>query len=147
MPKKLIVVRGPSGAGKTTWANRVKSKLNGIFVASCVVASADHYFTHNGVYHFDTTKLGAAHETCRKEAHEAMSHGIDVVILDNTNVSRYMFKEYIDYAIEFQYCVIERTLGLNLDVDTLVARGTHNVPRHKVESMLRRLHDSIRNRG
>ena len=145
--KSVVILRGCAGSGKTTYAQRLKSRLNSLLSVSCVVCSADDYFTHNGTYHFDHAKLGAAHEACRKAAHEALTHGINVVVIDNTNISRYEFKDYIDYAIEFGYCVVERAIGLDLDLDTLVKRGTHKVPREKVESTLRRLKDSIRNRG
>jgi predicted kinase len=143
--KKLIICRGSPGSGKSTYARRVKAKMLGVFGLSCTVASADDYFVKNGIYTFDRTKLSKAHEYCRDQVHKAMIHNSEYILLDNTNISRPEFKPYIELAKEFGYQTIEKVFGLDATVDELVKRGTHNVPREKVELMARKLVDSVRN--
>ena len=143
--KKLIICRGSPGSGKSTYARRVKAKMLGMFGLSCTVASADDYFVKNGIYTFDRTKLSKAHEYCRDQVHKAMIHNTPYVLVDNTNIRRNDFSEYIRMAQEFGYQTIEKVFGLDATVDELVKRGTHNVPREKVELMSRKLIDSVRN--
>jgi predicted kinase len=142
---KLIILRSAPGGGKSTYARRVKAKMKGLYGISVAVCSADDYFVKNGTYTFDRTKLGRAHEYCREQAHKAMIHNAPYVLLDNTNVKRNDFSEYIRMAQEFGYQTIEKIFGLDATLDELVKRGTHNVPREKVELMARKLVDSIRN--
>ena len=86
--KCLIVLRGCSGSGKSTLANQIK--FNG------VICSADDYFTDsNGAYTFDASKLDDAHNECRVKAENAMVNHLTPVIIDNTNLKIWEFKQYI----------------------------------------------------
>lgn len=145
MAKRLIVLRGAPGSGKSTYANQIKSKLKGIFGVSVSICSADQFFMKSGTYQYDRAKISRAHEECQENARKAMNHGIEYVLLDNTNVSRSDFKPYIELAKEFEYEVIEKIFGLGVDYEVLAKRNVHNVPASKVESMARKLADSVRN--
>jgi predicted kinase len=145
MAKIVIILRGCSGSGKSTYARRVKTKLTHIFGASVSVCSADDYFCKTGTYAYDRAKINKAHEECQDKARKAFNHGIDYILVDNTNVSRSDLKPYIELAKEFEYNVVEKVFGLDTDTSTLAARNQHGVPREKVELMARKLADSIRN--
>lgn len=142
---KLIILRGVPGSFKSTYAQRVKAKMKGIYGISVAVVSADHYFTKNGIYTYDRAKIGKAHEDCRDKARKAMLHGAPYVMIDNCNVKRADFAEYIRLAKEFGYQIIEKVFGLDLSIDELHARNQHNVPRNKIELMAQKLEDSVRN--
>jgi hypothetical protein len=90
--KCLIILRGCSGSGKSTLANQIK--FNG------VICSADDYFTDsNGVYTFDASKLEDAHNDCRVKAENAMVNHLTPVIIDNTNLKIWEFKQYVQMVI------------------------------------------------
>ena len=56
---KVIIPRGGSGAGKSTWIERTHPEA--------LIFSADAFFINEeGVYGFDVTKLGEAHAWCFK---------------------------------------------------------------------------------
>lgn len=143
--KRLIVLRGCPGSGKSTYAQRIKSKLKDLFGVSVVICSADDYFTKSGSYIFDQSKLNKAHEECREQTKRAMRNGIECVIVDNTNTTRRDLKPYIELAKEFEYDVVEKIFGLDIDVSELHVRNQHGVPREKIELMARKLADSVRN--
>lgn len=90
--KTLIILRGVSGSGKSTLAQQIK--FNG------VICNADAYFTKsNGVYEFDASKLDDAHNECRQQAENAMINQMTPVIIDNTNLKIWEFKQYIQMVI------------------------------------------------
>jgi predicted kinase len=143
--KRLLILRSAPGGGKSTYANRVKAKMRGLFGASVCIASADSYFIKNGTYRYDRAKIGKAHEECRKQAHQAFLRDIPYILVDNTNVQRSDFKDYVRMAQEFGYEIVEKVFGLDLDVTQLHARNQHGVPLDKVKLMDYKLRDSIRN--
>ena len=90
--KTLVILRGVSGSGKSTLAQQIK--FNG------VICNADAYFTKsNGVYEFDASKLDDAHNECRQQAENAMINQMTPVIIDNTNLKIWEFKQYIQMVI------------------------------------------------
>ena len=93
IPKnQLVVFTGVSGSGKSTLAQQIK--FNG------VICNADAYFTKsNGVYEFDASKLDDAHNECRQQAENAMINQMTPVIIDNTNLKIWEFKQYIQMVI------------------------------------------------
>lgn len=146
MIKRLIILRGCPGSFKSTYANRIKTKLHNIFGLNCIICSADDYFIKNGVYNYDRSKAGRAHEQCYENANRAMRDGVDIVLLDNTNITRNDFKHYVKLAEWFKYAVIEKVFGLNESVDVLFNRNIHGVPKEKIEIMLVKLRNSIKDR-
>lgn len=143
---KLIILRGASGAGKTTL---IRKFLN---TGPKMVVSADHFFempcpaceahgvdlagsvcaTCNGSgegYAFDPAKLGEAHGACFRNTIEALRLGIDVIV-DNTNTTLVECSPYIllgqAFGVEIE--VVELTTPLK----TCIARATHGAPPHAI---------------
>ena len=145
MNKMLILLRGVSGAGKSTYAQRIRAKLKGLCGLTCIVCSADDYFMKTGEYKYDRSKIGKAHEECKRQARQAMNHDIPFVLVDNTNIVRAEFTDYIELAKEFGYITIEKIFGLDLNITELYARGRHGVPIDKVKITAQKLADSVRN--
>lgn len=119
--KQLIIVRGPSGYGKSTYARSTGFKH----------FETDNYFIKNGVYTFDPSKIRQAHEWNQNEVRKAMETGIDIVV-SNTFTKIWEMKAYLDFAKQFGY-------------DVKVVRMTkkwgnvHGVPEAKVAEMEARM--------
>ena len=94
--KNLILVRGVSGAGKSTIA-----ELYGVRVYS-----ADDFFLNaEGEYVFDRTKLSMAHKYCQDVADLAMSQEHDLVVVANTFTTAWEMKSYLSMAEKYDYRV------------------------------------------
>lgn len=86
---KVIILRGISGSGKSTWA-----KQNAPHDA--VIVSADHFFIQpNGEYVFDPSKLHDAHIDCFRRFLDGIEKKTPTIIVDNTNIHRWEFQPYL----------------------------------------------------
>jgi predicted kinase len=88
MNGQLVLVRGISGSGKSTFANMLVE-------LGFVHFEADKYFTTpNGEYHFDASKLSDAHEWCFEQTFLNLGWGNDVVV-SNTFTQGWEIERYI----------------------------------------------------
>lgn len=127
--KTVIIVRGVSGVGKTTFANIVAEPK--------VVCTADDYFEQDGKYNFDPNKLGEAHKQSMDRFKEALYNpNVKNIVVANTNTKPRDYAYYVDKAnaagVKVIYVVLEKRHD-NPNV--------HNVPDH----VLQRQHDSLKN--
>ena len=126
--KKLFLVRGISGSGKTTFAK----ELGGVHFET------DNYFMVDGEYKFDGTKLKEAHQWCQNEVNNAMilNHTAkinDKIVVSNTFTQEWEMKPYFEMAKEWGYTVFSiivenRHGGVN----------EHGVPEDKLKMMKNR---------
>lgn len=139
---KLILMRGCPGSGKSFLANKLRQEYisNGI---SCSIYSTDNFFIKNGVYIFDPTKIGVYHRRNIKHVSEAMHDKLDVIIVDNTNTVWKELKKYCALALAHDYDVefVEPETSWKFDIEELVNRNTHGVPRESIQRMLDRYED------
>jgi uridine kinase len=127
--KTVIIVRGVSGVGKTTFANIVAEPK--------VVCTADDYFEQGGKYNFDPTKLGEAHKQSMNRFDQAlMNPAVKNIVVANTNVKPTDYQYYVDKANEAGVKVIYVVLEKRHDNPNV-----HSVPDH----VLQRQHDSLKN--
>lgn len=122
--KKLYLIRGVSGSGKTTFAET----LNILFTFS-----ADMYFEdESGNYHFDAKYLKDAHEWCRKSVKNIMIQGHSVVVA-NTFTQEWEMQPYYDLAEKYGYTVfsviVENRHG---------NKSVHNVPEETLKKQKER---------
>jgi len=138
--KKLVLLRGPSGTGKSSIAHALWSvamKSNSVGMGLIVEADMFH-LKGDGTYAFDFERLSNAHKWCQLTAEKAMFQETDLVIVSNTSTTQKECKPYIDLAHRFGYEVeIVRTPG-PWDVDLMNERNTHGVPRDVLEKQLAR---------
>ena len=95
--KKIIIIRGIPGAGKTTLATRLEGELNGMGI-SCVHHEADQYFAEDPRRYLPT-KAGAVYDWVIGKTRESIQH-FDVVIVSNMNIHVYDVYKYVAIADE-----------------------------------------------
>lgn len=86
---ELVIVRGPSGSGKFTFARER--------FGDHILCEADQYFMNydTGEYKFDRKSLRAAHEYCQRKAWIALQSG-DSVVVANTFIRIWEMQPYFD---------------------------------------------------
>jgi predicted kinase len=120
--KELFLLRGLPGSGKSTLANLIcKEHLE-----------ADMFFTRDGVYKFDASKLKQAHEWCQETTEGWMLRGYNVAV-SNTFTQEWEMEAYYKLAEKYGYrihsiIVENRHDGVN----------EHGVPADKLEQMKNR---------
>jgi len=143
--KMLYLLRGASGSGKSYKAKQLAGE-NG------VICSADDFFMERGKgeYAFDANLLGEAHQQCQERAAEAIKQGISPVIVDNTNTRLWEMKKLkpiIKLAQSLGYDVRieepETDWWESRDIDEMVNKNSHGVPREAIERMVSRFDENI----
>jgi len=135
--KVLYILRGISGSGKSTLARQLGEGGE--------VLSTDDFFDVNGEYQFDSDFISEAHFWNQTRAVEAMDKGVTPFVIDNTNVSAWEPKFYVqeaqkrDYRIEIR----ESETPWKFDAEELAKRNTHGVPREVIDSMLEKWHPNM----
>jgi len=135
MEKNVIILRGVSGSGKSTFASMLARHNNG-----AVVVTADDYFMDShGNYVFIPSLLPVAHQRCFSNFQNALfDPDVNTVIVANTNTSPRDFKNYVDaaesYGATVTYLVIENRHGNN---------DVHDVPSEVKERQRHNLKSSI----
>ena len=129
--KSLILVRGVSGSGKSTFVQNI--------VHDQYFFEADMFFVDdNGNYKFEHSKLKDAHAWCRFQVEETMKDADDIIVSNTFTTEREM-KPYLNLAEKYGYTVftviVENRHG-NKDV--------HNVPQETRQKQAERLYKSIK---
>jgi predicted kinase len=129
MTKKLYIVRGIPGSGKSTFAlNLVGSDF--------LVCEADKYFMVDGEYKFDGSKLKEAHESCRNLVETYMKDSLmndqfyREIAVSNTFTQEWEMQPYFDLAKQYGYMVfsiiVENRHG---------GENQHGVPAEAIQRM------------
>ena len=125
---QLILVRGISGSGKTTYAEQMKKEY-----PSMSHYEADMYFYKNGEYQFDPAKLKQAHNWCKSQTEIDLMFGKSVIV-SNTFTQKWEIEPYIQ-------------LGKKYGADITIKKATgnyqnvHGVPAEALEKMRQRWED------
>jgi predicted kinase len=130
--KKLIILRGLPGAGKSTLAKELAQLYNAVHI------EADMYFMQNGKYVFDLSRIFDAHQWCQQAVwdHMRSKHSI---ILSNTSTTEKELKPYLDLAEIHDYTVV------SLVVENRHGNcNIHDVPENTLERMQNRFSIKLR---
>ena len=130
--KAVYILRGVSGCGKSTLANQ----LAGDWGAIC---SADYYFTRDGKYEFNHSKLKEAHLYCRELFNQAIRNGTDTIVVDNTNTLWAHADYYYEEAMKAGYSVISLVVE-----NRHGGKNVHNVPAETIEKQESQLRNSLK---
>ena len=124
---ELIILRAPSGFGKSTYA--IKHYVSKGYIH----CEADNHFLVEGEYKFDRSQLHNAHKSCQEKVENALKQGKNVIV-SNTSTTRKEVQMYVDIAkrCDASYTVIRLTKQF---------QNTHGVPVEIVESMKARMQD------
>lgn len=118
--KRIFIMRGVSGAGKTTWW---QSQFPNQVINVC---SADAFFMKDGKYEWDLSKFSEAYGKCLRDFVETVSEkDWSTVVVDNTNIPISDLAPYYALAEAFGHEVKIVTIVVNPLV--AAARGVHGV--------------------
>jgi len=131
MGKRVVVMRGLSGSGKSTVARQLAQG------EAAVIVSADDYFETPEGYKWDGTKLGEAHKQCFRLFMAAIDAEAELIVVDNTNRDALEIAPYMMAAQSFGYeaAIVE----VRCSPQVAAARNTHNTPAHVIERMAARM--------
>ena len=139
--KVIFIMRGLSGSGKSTTVNLIKAKYR-----RAIVCSADNFFySSDGVYHYDHSKLGEAHNYCQSLTKLSCEKNKHVLVIDNTNIKRWEMKYYFGLAAQFNYVVVvvlPRTWW-RFEPAELAKRNKHGVCEEVLRKKVRMFEESI----
>lgn len=124
--QKVLILRGASGAGKSTFASKQKGYH--------ITLEADQFFMKDGKYNFDFTKLKDAHEDCFKRFVKALNEGKNVIVA-NTNTKFWEMERYVKECIK-------RDIGFKIITLNGKFKNEHGVPEDKVQQMRDRMDSS-----
>jgi len=137
MVKQLVIMRGVSGSGKTTYVSH--------HFPSATVCSADHFFDR-GAHppSFDPKLLSLAHHQCLMSAMNSIENGDEYIVIDNTNTQRWEYEHYIWLGNQFGYHIRIIRLQPPLAPEILESRNVHQVTKQTILNMLYRFEDDER---
>ena len=148
--RTLIIMRGIPGSGKSTYALKLQSSLQ-VEGRTCAICSADYFFSDDGEYRFDPSKLRQAHSECFSDFTELMNGKqranmlpYDTIIVDNTNTQKWEFERYIHYSGPLDYerpAWNIRVLRCEAPLNVCQKRNIHGVPADKIQQMRDRFED------
>lgn len=128
----LFLLRGVSGAGKTTLANTLSESLG-----DSIAFAADDFW--GGEYDFEMSRLNEAHQWCQGQAEKAMKYGMSNVIVHNTLASSKELSPYLYLAEKHNYKVV------SLIVENRHGNSSvHNVPKTALDRQRNKLMNSIK---
>lgn len=133
--KKLFLLRGLPGSGKTTIAKFLYSLIfpsseRGISVGHY---AADMYFEEPDGYKFDYRKLKTAHNHCQTVCRTFMENSCNIILIHNTFTRKREMKPYFDLANEHGYEVNVMTVE-----NYHGGKTEHGVPDIKLRQMAER---------
>lgn len=124
MKKRLIILRGVPGCGKSTFASFLQE------TAGAIVCSNDSFLYEDGKYKWSPDRCADAIEKCFYKFEYAVKTSAPLIVIDNTNTNPKYFANYVKIAeendYEVTYLVVEnRHNGIN----------SHNVPQQTLSNM------------
>lgn len=143
MNKVMIICRGASGSGKSTWVQNfirrtpiVVSPMGLVAMDSPGVFSTDDFFLKDGNYVFDPKMLGAHHRSNQQNASTFCSFWKDKApsdkpvycVVDNTNIRLWEMEPYVKIGKENGFKVFQKPFFGQHE-------SAHGVPPEKVEQM------------
>lgn len=103
--KTVLINRAVPGSGKTTFAKNIFAAVSAAGL-SIAVHSTDEYFMRDGRYVFDVSMLGEYHRRNLAAFKESLAKGVDLVVVDNTNLLPWETEPYTSAARAAGYRII-----------------------------------------
>ena len=145
--KNLILVRGVSGAGKTTIAGILNTSARSrsfstddmFIVPGCEVCSDDDGIEHECIgyqsrYVFEPSRLPEYHAATVDKVHSAIKmDDVDLIVVHNTFTQKWEMDKYIKLADEYGW-----TLHTIVVENRHDSKSIHNVPEYSIEKQKER---------
>ncbi len=131
--KRVIVMQGPSGAGKTTAARGIAGRAKASRLRVRVV-SADDFFAGRA---FVPGLMGDAHAYCIGAFANALAERLDLIIVDNTATRQNEIEPYLRSARDHNYEV--RVIRIECDPELAYSRNVHDVSLRTVRAQAARI--------
>jgi predicted kinase len=126
--KKVYILRGVSGSGKSTFIKKLPKNK--------VVHSTDKFFYKGNKYIFDLKKLPLFHRKNFKEYQESLQKRKKIIVVDNTNLLCKHVKPYIDEARKYGYKVILVDF-LPRGREYHYKKNIHNIPLRAIDMQIK----------
>ena len=124
--KNLILVRGASGSGKTTFVEEFIENVS-------LSIATDDFFVLDGMYTFDHSYLANYHQRCidsvESEMETPSTEGYCNIVVHNTFTMEWEMKAYFDLAEKYGYNVY-RFVMENIHK----SKNIHDVPEDAVKA-------------
>lgn len=133
----LYIMRGLPGSGKSTMARHILAQSLSEGAEGYIFSTDDYLISPQGDYVFEPVKLAAAHAWNQDRAVKAMTKHVDTIIIDNTNILKAHYANYVAEAKARGYRINILTVG-SFDsefVQECAKRNTHGVPLHTIQRM------------
>ena len=125
MTKKLYIVRGVPGSGKSTFAKSLVGDKDYCH------KEADMYFIDSvGNYKFEPSKIKDAHAWCKEEIEFVMKYEHSPVVVSNTFTQEWEMDAYYELAKQYGYMVFSIIVENRHD-----GSNQHNVPAEAIQRM------------
>lgn len=121
----LYLIRGVSGAGKSTFAQRLWEAG----VVERVFEADDWFYAKDGTYQFNAADLHVAHKTCQQNTKFCLKSGRSVAV-SNTSTTEFEVMVYRQIAEECDAHFISVIVENRNDTKSI-----HNVPEEKIQQM------------
>lgn len=152
MKRELVLMRGLPGSGKSTEARMLCNEHLMSGGQTMVICSTDNFHMEGDKYVFKPDRLNEFHIKNQFFAQEFMLLGVELVVIDNTNIKRRDMLPYIDAAEECGYEIDEVIIGedylvpgdemtqqlIDGYIKLCATRNTHGVPLEVIERMARK---------
>jgi hypothetical protein len=142
--KRLYLIRGLPGSGKSTFAEKLAlteyiSYELGIETGLLAHFEADQFFVKDGVYSWYPGGISRAHAECQENVYKAMQGQALDIIVSNTFTRQAEMEPYRNLAALNDFQVVEISLfDGGLSDSALAARNIHNVPVETIKRMRER---------
>ena len=121
----LILLRGVSGAGKSTIAPMFKNAV--------LVSTDDFFLDEYGDYIFDANSLIINHQKCQLAVDMMMQDNEELIVVHNTFTKDWEMSHYFDLARKYGYAVhtmiVENRHG---------SKNVHDVPQDAIKAQVER---------
>ena len=121
----LILLRGVSGAGKSTIAPMFKNAV--------LVSTDDFFLDEYGDYIFDANSLIINHQKCQLAVDMMMQDNEELIVVHNTFTKEWEMNAYFDLARKYEYAVhtiiVENRHG---------SKNVHDVPQDAIKAQIER---------
>lgn len=146
--KRIIILRGVPGSGKTAVAEEIAEKYPKRKVK--IISTDDFwYLNEQKEYRFNPKNLYKAHTWNQERFAKLIKQKkLWCIIVNNTNTEKWEMRPYVKTALEGGYNNIEFVQPvtyrwINKDVETCFKTQKYNVPKHVIQAMVDRFDNHV----